>query len=94
MEQSRIHLEERKVAACVAVQQNVTENSRGFVAEILSDFREARNIASSMRNRQGSGHIAMCIGWKESRETNLETFKGDRDRERERDRKRGKSNLF
>jgi len=60
-----------------------------FVAGLLSDFREARNIAGCMGNRKGSGYIAYVKrmeGMK--RDSQLENFKGDRDRER------GKSNLF
>ena len=53
---------------------NITEV---FVAELLSDFRAARNIAGSMGNRQGSGYS----GYIEY----LQRLKG-RERERERER--------
>ena len=50
-------MRQRKVAACWQYNRMSLDVAEGFVAELLSDFREARNIAGSMGNRQDSGYI-------------------------------------
>jgi hypothetical protein len=90
-------MRQRKVAARSAVQQDVTECCRDFVAELLSDFRAARNIAGSIGDRQGSGYIEYLQrlkGIKRETINHNETFKGDRDRQTDRQKERKKPSLL